>query len=53
MTDRQTPDRQPDEKRDKKRDKKRKSLTPRLRRQAIQGGLRQPSRDIDLEDKQK
>lgn len=31
----------------------RKAQQPRLRRQAIQGGLAQPSRRHDLEDKQR
>lgn len=32
--------------------RKRKAMRPRLKRQAIQGGLSQPGRRHDLEDKQ-
>ncbi len=32
--------------------RRRRTLRPRLQRQAIQGGLAQPSRHHDLEDKQ-
>lgn len=32
--------------------RRRRALRPRLQRQAIQGGLSQPSRHPDLEDKQ-